>query len=531
MTTSYTSRIGTAPEEGIKSPCVVSTESNINLQGLQTIDTIVLTNKARVLVRSQTNPAENGIWLSSVGEWTRATDFNAPNDVVDGMLIMDSNSGVLYRLLVTGSWDVGVTETSYINTAGPLPDPEANEYCPNYTYVFVDDDTFQIDLFNVVNVFNVTKRLKFARGDETVYGTVVSVDYNVTQPNDTTVNMLMEDSAVLTNEPTEICQVSGTAGWSSIASDPFGGSSINDICTGVIGATQWWFAVGNGGKVGTSNDAGSSWTILTTTTTENLNCCTYDSDNETFWGGGNAGVLLKTSDGVSVIEDTTSVPALSGSGTDNLTGIAYSEVDSALMLSFTDGSTFRTATSVNQGGAWTEYASLTSAPAASSKIVKTSWISSTIRDNYYFAFSGISQSRILVDNLDTNAAIADTVATNITSLGFFWDGVGESRVYGTSNGNIIGINTWTGDDTTTFSTQLNDFAYSAFHQRLVVVGNNSQIGYKDLGDKIVNNAWTPVQNGASPLSNLNAVARNEIDGMYVAVGNTGQILRSVNGVN
>jgi hypothetical protein len=59
-----------------KAPALVATTANITLSGEQTIDG-VLTSASRVLVKDQTAPAENGVYVSAAGAWTRATPLDA----------------------------------------------------------------------------------------------------------------------------------------------------------------------------------------------------------------------------------------------------------------------------------------------------------------------------------------------------------------------------------------------------------------------------------------------------------------------
>lgn len=53
----------------------VASTANLVLTGEQTIDD-VLTAASRVLVKNQTLPAENGIYVTGAGAWTRATDVD-----------------------------------------------------------------------------------------------------------------------------------------------------------------------------------------------------------------------------------------------------------------------------------------------------------------------------------------------------------------------------------------------------------------------------------------------------------------------
>lgn len=111
MTTSYESRLGTSPEEAIKAPCVASTPANITLSGEQTIDGVAVVSGDRVLVRSQTDTTENGIYDCSTSAWTRSTDWNDATDVINGMLVPDANAtnDVIYKAEFTGDYSPGIT--------------------------------------------------------------------------------------------------------------------------------------------------------------------------------------------------------------------------------------------------------------------------------------------------------------------------------------------------------------------------------------------------------------------------------------
>ena len=113
MTTSHESRLGTAPEEGIKAPCVASNTADITLSGAQTIDGVAVVAGDRVLVRSQTDTTENGIYDASTGAWTRSTDFNDPSDLINGNLVPDANSDITYQVEFTGSYDPGTTSITF----------------------------------------------------------------------------------------------------------------------------------------------------------------------------------------------------------------------------------------------------------------------------------------------------------------------------------------------------------------------------------------------------------------------------------
>jgi len=88
-----------------KDACLAATESNHTLSGL-TIDTTSQTgdpnwpipDQSRILVREQTNPAENGIYIASAGAWSRATDLNESSEVKDGTIVVVQLEQHLYYL-------------------------------------------------------------------------------------------------------------------------------------------------------------------------------------------------------------------------------------------------------------------------------------------------------------------------------------------------------------------------------------------------------------------------------------------------
>ena len=408
-------------------------------------------------------------------------------------------------------------------------------YCPGYaSYSQVSGTELTVDLVNAVNTYrNRRVRIQDNLGNFD-FGVVNAIDFNSTQPNDTYMSLTMDGGDSVPANITDVCVVSDTANWSPIAGDPFSGDPINDICTGVIGSTQWWFAVGNNGKVATSNDGGATWTLRSTTTTENLHCCTYDIDNETFWAGGDAGVLVSTTDGVNITEDTTSIPALTAGGTGDIVGIVYSSIPViGLMVGYLrTGVTHATAYSTDQGATWLSGDTSISTPEGRRSLEAVQQSAGTRGAAVYHIRLSNTTSRIFTSISGTDANGDALGGGNTPScMGFFFDGSTTARVYGITNGDIRGQAGWSGDDTVTFLQQHNGMAYSTFHDRLVSVGNNGQIGYWDGADAAVADAWNVVQNGFDPTANINAVDWNETDGVFVAVADNGQICRSSNGTN
>lgn len=110
--------------------CVVA--SNTALSGFPTVPSVTFSDGDRVLLISQTDAKQNGIWLVSGGPWTRPSDFAAgattniaacvvpvqKGDYADQAFICSTDAPI-----TVGSTSIAFTEwggTTYIGTAGEI---------------------------------------------------------------------------------------------------------------------------------------------------------------------------------------------------------------------------------------------------------------------------------------------------------------------------------------------------------------------------------------------------------------------------
>lgn len=114
--TSFQNRLGFAPAEAIKAPCAVVAIANVTLSGEQTINTVAVTAGDRVLVTAQDTTTEHGIWNVAVSSWTRATDWNDAQDVVNGQLA--SVPGGIYQASFTGDYTPDTTVVTFAQIFG-----------------------------------------------------------------------------------------------------------------------------------------------------------------------------------------------------------------------------------------------------------------------------------------------------------------------------------------------------------------------------------------------------------------------------
>jgi hypothetical protein len=99
-----------------KNPALCATTANITLSGLQTIDGIAVTAGVRVLVKNQTNTANNGIYAAATGAWTRTTDADTWDKLVSAFLFIESgtaNAGTAWYCSAQPGGTLGVTGISW----------------------------------------------------------------------------------------------------------------------------------------------------------------------------------------------------------------------------------------------------------------------------------------------------------------------------------------------------------------------------------------------------------------------------------
>ena len=100
-----------------KQPVVAATlASNITLSGAQTIDTVAVVAGDRVLVKNQTAPAENGIYIVGT-PWTRSPDANLWDEMVSALVFVESGTqaGSAWYCPIQPGGTLGVTAITWNN--------------------------------------------------------------------------------------------------------------------------------------------------------------------------------------------------------------------------------------------------------------------------------------------------------------------------------------------------------------------------------------------------------------------------------
>jgi phage-related tail fiber protein len=106
----------------LKDPVRVTTTANITLSGAQTIDGVSVVAGNRVLVKNQTLPAENGIYVAAAGAWARSGDANVSAEVVPGMtvFVLEGTTQADRQFSITSDAAIvlGTTAITFGQTAG-----------------------------------------------------------------------------------------------------------------------------------------------------------------------------------------------------------------------------------------------------------------------------------------------------------------------------------------------------------------------------------------------------------------------------
>jgi hypothetical protein len=100
-----------------------TTGSNITLSGLQTIDGHTTLAGDRVLVKDQSNPAQNGIYNASTGAWAYATDCDVSAKIGNGFIVyamngtLNANRG--FQASITAPFTLGSSPIAFTDLILP----------------------------------------------------------------------------------------------------------------------------------------------------------------------------------------------------------------------------------------------------------------------------------------------------------------------------------------------------------------------------------------------------------------------------
>ena len=303
-----------------KQPVNCGTTANITLSGLQTIDGVTVVAGDRVLVKSQTAPAQNGIYLASATAWSRAPDADTWDELISAICFVESGStlaGSAWYCTIQPGGTLGVTAVTWSN------------FSVAATYTAGTGLTLTDYVFSITNT-GVTAAA-YGSASKTLTATVnaqgqltVLAETNIAIAN-------TQVSGLGTMSTQDASNVAITGG--SINGTTIGGSTAAAVTGTTITANTQFTGAGTGltGTATTLSIGGNAATATSATTATNLaggsvGSVPYQTGTgaTTFLAAGTDGFVLKLNAGVPTWAASTSGTVTSVSGTGTVSGISLS---------------------------------------------------------------------------------------------------------------------------------------------------------------------------------------------------------------
>ena len=105
----------------VKGSVAAATTGNITLSGGQTIDGVAVAAGDRVLVKDQTDPAENGIYVVAAGAWVRSDDADTWDKLISAFVFVEDGTNFLdagFVSTVNAGGTLGTTAVTWTQFSG-----------------------------------------------------------------------------------------------------------------------------------------------------------------------------------------------------------------------------------------------------------------------------------------------------------------------------------------------------------------------------------------------------------------------------
>lgn len=416
-----------------KAPVTAATTANITLSGPQTIDTVAVVAGNTVLVKNQTNSAENGIYKVNAGAWTYSTGCTTWEQYVSALVFIEygGQAGSAWYCTAQPGGTLGVTSMVWSNFSAAA----------NYTAgTGLTLNGFQFSITPV--------------GTAATYGSASAVPVFVTNASGQVTSVTNTNIAIagsqITSGTIDTARISGSytgiTGVGTLTAGTWNGSTIG-VAYGGTGATTLTGYVKGAGTVALT----ASSTIPTTDLSGTIS--NAQLANSTISGvslGSNlfsltigSGLSGTSYDGSSAVTITNSSPmTYPASGIPSSTGSAwnssYSTTGSGSVLALATGATLNSPTVSDY-----ETFTATSAPTYASGRL---WYDTTLKAlSYYNDVTNntihIGQETQLKVYNNTGSTIAKGVPVYITSTtsGFSYPLIALAKADNQTTGNAIGL--------------------------------------------------------------------------------------------
>jgi uncharacterized cupin superfamily protein len=298
--TSVDRRFGINAGKAIKAPCDYATTANITLFGEQTIDGGT-TADSRVLVRVQNAAAENGIWRSDSGEWTREPDFDESNDIAKGTLVYVANGTTLADTF----WTVSNSGTVTVGTAA-ITWVRSNSTLSGVSAYWTSVLALTTAAASIAALGGVAKAGDTMTGDLTMSGASIVEAEGAAVASAATCNIWATDGNTV--------HITGTTGITSFGTAPQAGAWMKVIFDGALTLTQSANLNLNGGGSNVTVAADDMALVYADTTTQH--------DVFVIRKSGLAVVVSNTTTRVGVRQTLSSFSAMTSAGLPDTSGVS-----------------------------------------------------------------------------------------------------------------------------------------------------------------------------------------------------------------
>ena len=257
-----------------KASCVAATTVNITLSGTQTIDGVALIAADRCLVKDQTAPADNGIYVVAAGAWARSADMNAWLEVPGAFTFIEqgttqADTGWVCTSNAGGT--LGTTAITFVQFAG------AGSY------------TASTGLTLTGTAFSLTAPVTVALGGTNATSAGITAFNNISGFTAAGATGTTSTNLVFSTSPTLVTPILGTPQSATLTN-----ATDLPLTTGVTGTLP----VANGG---TGLTAGTSGGVLTYTAAGTLASSTELAASALVIGGGAGAAPSTTTTGTGVV--------------------------------------------------------------------------------------------------------------------------------------------------------------------------------------------------------------------------------------
>jgi hypothetical protein len=303
-----------------KQPVLCGTIANITLSGLQTIDGVTVVAGNRVLVKSQTAPAQNGIYLASATAWSRAPDADTWDELISALVFVESGStlaGSAWYCTIQRGGTLGVTAITWSN------------FSVAATYTAGTGLTLTDYVFSITNTG--VSAAAYGSASKTLTATVnAQGQLTVLAATDIAIaNTQVSGLGTMSTQAASSVAITG----GTINGTTIGGSTAAAVTGTTITANTQFTGAGTGltGTATSLSIGGNAATATSATTATNLaggatGSVPYQtaSGTTTFLAAGTDGFVLKLNAGVPTWAASTSGTVTSVSGTGTVSGISLS---------------------------------------------------------------------------------------------------------------------------------------------------------------------------------------------------------------